>query len=51
MEEIISTLEYSPTPNVAAKKPMPLTRIDCAEDATALLTASRLSDPARRFCK
>ncbi len=35
IDEIMSMLEYRPTPKVAAKKPRPLTSIDCAEEATA----------------
>ena len=36
IEEIISMLEYKPTPKVEAKKLTPLTRMDCAEAADKL---------------
>ena len=46
--EIISTLEYTPTPNVEAKKPSALTMIDFIEVLSAIVTASCLSLPALR---
>ena len=50
IEEMISTLEYRPTPNVEAKKLTPLTRMDCADAATASPTATFFSLPAILPC-
>ena len=50
IEEIISMLEYKPTPKVEAKKLTPLTRMDCAEAATASPTAYFLLFPTLLPC-
>ena len=48
MELMISISEYSATPKVAANSPIPDTRIDGMEVASAVVTAARQSAPERR---
>ena len=47
-ELIISILEYTPTPNVAAKKLNALTIIDWIEPSSAVVIDSFLSAPLER---
>ncbi len=48
MELMRLTLEYSPTPKVAAKKPRALARMEGREVSKAMVTASCLLRPAAR---
>lgn len=48
MELMMSILEYTATPNVAAKSPIPLTIMDGMELESAVATAVFLSRPKTR---